>query len=1169
MRSSTRCLLYASMARSVCAQQTTVTESLEVALQSTDCGFSWGSFPEFLALHCRFDWEAAAVVLILSAFGLLSLGLLIVRIVSKSMQHAETQQLRQQMHERTQTNRCTFGVTLSRPCEQEWWRCRTCYGISDMGVCAVCAKVCHKGHDLEKSRAAHHLECRFCNCGASGRCRCNKDKDDKLVQEIREYYDSERERKKASISELSQEEGADETKLIESEFVHDVESVRFHWHSGVDGPFFSAKLVGGKSTDFRIFEYMYAPQKIKAMGAPRTGQEAETVEQAVMEQWDKVYAAIDVDGDGVLSKKEIQQYFKRNTDLQERLSVSDGESFEELLREMDKDGDGEIDRSEFALLVQKLGLGVEFPNSLELTINGATGLVAADTMGTSDPYVSVEFYTLKKATDQADPKRAMRERTQVVHKTLKPVWNERFQFDLGAAEGEGVSALIKFCVWDWDKLSEHDFLGYAEQPLATVDMQRLMRESDRYELKLVGRPGRSEDVEFLRRRKGQIGTLDVNVRCSAHGAAVAVTTDQGKLARARKYGEAGRATCSSCRRRVFFVALTDKTAWVSAKRGGMRWVRRLPHCICGVELVPDSWRDELRSTLEPYRAGRRMATPNLDPDYPLSLHVSMVRRLGWWVRALGAALNVWSIVESFRRRPERDPDQDLNLAVISFVSVELILLGVTTLRLLWEWRSGGLRAFLSVAPSAVLGTHLFKVIPIGWFPSRWVRWYRQLDQRASSQNTRHPVASVGVVLSAVGCTLFFVTLPFFCMTAKLAFLRLMFDSGNTKDGKWQLSWTISDVALAMNFASNMRSMVAEVYNKPPHEHRLPKSLWSAMMTTLQGPQTQTCRVLRTMSALVTFTQNENDLTLLYEIFVLNNDGIIIRERERKNDGDDDESGSEEEDARGGTGKGDTMTSPLLNDTERLDDSVDDIELQGSARAYLREAARLQTEFDQLKAEKVRLERELDVARHCAHPLSRAVKQTLSSMQPEWRSRLQQAVSVCDTRFADLVEAVRAVLASDKLEEEDARKLHDALAADGAFVPTTTAPLHRSPRPPVRRTLPPSRARRHGSIIVGDDMAAKVNAAEQTNTAERTGASPKSASDFLSFSLGLSDRGPSPAVVSVANSAAAAWWGASGSAAACGLPQSVPQARGSSRYRAFNRLHDAFQPTDPVTSSPDV
>ena len=59
-------------------------------------------------------------------------------------------------------NPCTFAITGKEPIRQMWFECRTC-GLTQengSGMCEICARLCHRGHDV------------FC-CGVADRCYCD------------------------------------------------------------------------------------------------------------------------------------------------------------------------------------------------------------------------------------------------------------------------------------------------------------------------------------------------------------------------------------------------------------------------------------------------------------------------------------------------------------------------------------------------------------------------------------------------------------------------------------------------------------------------------------------------------------------------------------------------------------------------------------------------------------------------------------------------------------------------------------------------------------------------------------------------------------------------------------------------------------------------------------
>ena len=57
---------------------------------------------------------------------------------------------------------CSYTKTSNTFSEQHWYHCWTCGLTFQEGCCAVCAKVCHRGHDITYSRYSRF----FCDCGA-------------------------------------------------------------------------------------------------------------------------------------------------------------------------------------------------------------------------------------------------------------------------------------------------------------------------------------------------------------------------------------------------------------------------------------------------------------------------------------------------------------------------------------------------------------------------------------------------------------------------------------------------------------------------------------------------------------------------------------------------------------------------------------------------------------------------------------------------------------------------------------------------------------------------------------------------------------------------------------------------------------------------------------------
>lgn len=63
---------------------------------------------------------------------------------------------------------CTFTITQKEFMNQHWYHCHTCNMVDGVGVCSVCAKVCHRGHDVSYAKYGNF----FCDCGAKEDASC-------------------------------------------------------------------------------------------------------------------------------------------------------------------------------------------------------------------------------------------------------------------------------------------------------------------------------------------------------------------------------------------------------------------------------------------------------------------------------------------------------------------------------------------------------------------------------------------------------------------------------------------------------------------------------------------------------------------------------------------------------------------------------------------------------------------------------------------------------------------------------------------------------------------------------------------------------------------------------------------------------------------------------------
>ncbi|XP_022651482.1 E3 ubiquitin-protein ligase UBR4-like isoform X4 [Varroa destructor] len=66
------------------------------------------------------------------------------------------------------TRLCTYTVTARDYMSQHWYHCHTCGMVEGVGVCSVCAKVCHRDHDVTYAKYGSF----FCDCGAKSDRSC-------------------------------------------------------------------------------------------------------------------------------------------------------------------------------------------------------------------------------------------------------------------------------------------------------------------------------------------------------------------------------------------------------------------------------------------------------------------------------------------------------------------------------------------------------------------------------------------------------------------------------------------------------------------------------------------------------------------------------------------------------------------------------------------------------------------------------------------------------------------------------------------------------------------------------------------------------------------------------------------------------------------------------------
>ncbi|XP_017943417.1 LOW QUALITY PROTEIN: synaptotagmin-8 [Manacus vitellinus] len=101
---------------------------------------------------------------------------------------------------------------------------------------------------------------------------------------------------------------------------------------------------------------------------------------------------------------------------------------------------------------------------LKVGVKQAVELKAMDSGGTSDPYVIVYL--------TSDMKK--RYETKVYRKTLNPVFNESFTFQVPQAEVPECTLVMQ--IYDFNRFAKHDIIGEVRLPLASVNLQHVIEQ---------------------------------------------------------------------------------------------------------------------------------------------------------------------------------------------------------------------------------------------------------------------------------------------------------------------------------------------------------------------------------------------------------------------------------------------------------------------------------------------------------------------------------------------------------------------------------------------------------------------------------------------------------------------------------------------------------------------
>lgn len=101
---------------------------------------------------------------------------------------------------------------------------------------------------------------------------------------------------------------------------------------------------------------------------------------------------------------------------------------------------------------------------LKVGVKQAADLKAMDNGGTSDPYVIVYLTSdMRKKYE-----------TKVYRKTLSPIFNESFTFQVPPAEVSEATLVMQ--IYDFNRFAKHDIIGEVRLPLASVSLQHIIEQ---------------------------------------------------------------------------------------------------------------------------------------------------------------------------------------------------------------------------------------------------------------------------------------------------------------------------------------------------------------------------------------------------------------------------------------------------------------------------------------------------------------------------------------------------------------------------------------------------------------------------------------------------------------------------------------------------------------------
>ncbi|XP_032044965.1 synaptotagmin-8 [Aythya fuligula] len=178
---------------------------------------------------------------------------------------------------------------------------------------------------------------------------------------------------------------------------------------------------------------------------------------------------------------------------------------EDLEQGLEQTGRGKLQYSlEYNFHAQELKVGVK----------QAADLKAMDNGGTSDPYVIVYLTSdMRKKYE-----------TKVYRKTLSPVFNESFTFQLPQAEVSESTLVMQ--IHDFNRFAKHDTIGEVRLPLASVNLQHVIEQWSDLAVASKVEQERLGDICFSLRYVPSTGKLTVLIleakklkRMDSHGLA--------------------------------------------------------------------------------------------------------------------------------------------------------------------------------------------------------------------------------------------------------------------------------------------------------------------------------------------------------------------------------------------------------------------------------------------------------------------------------------------------------------------------------------------------------------------------------------------------------------------------------------------------------------------------